>query len=142
MRLWTSNAEEAEVERFYEDLQKFLELTLQKRCPLHYRGLECKSRKSRSTWSNRQIWSWSTEESRAKAKRVLLRKHTGQRKHAFPATQVKTLNMDITRQSILKSDWLYSLQSKMHKLYTIRKNRTAGSWLWLRSWTPYRQIQT
>ena len=27
-----------------------------KRCPFHYRGLECKSRKSRNTWSNRQIW--------------------------------------------------------------------------------------
>ena len=26
-----------------------------KRCPFHYRGLECKSRKSRNTWSNRQI---------------------------------------------------------------------------------------
>ena len=38
-----SNAEEAEVEQFYEDLQDVLELT-QKRCPLHYRGLECKSR--------------------------------------------------------------------------------------------------
>ena len=24
----------------------------QKRCPFHYRGLECKSRKSRNTWSN------------------------------------------------------------------------------------------
>ena len=33
----------------------------QKRCPSHYRGLECESRKSRNTWSNRQIWSWSTE---------------------------------------------------------------------------------
>ena len=27
----------------------------QKRCPFHYRGLECKSSKSRNTWSNRQI---------------------------------------------------------------------------------------
>ena len=27
----------------------------QKRCSFHYRGLECKSRKSRNTWSNRQI---------------------------------------------------------------------------------------
>ena len=27
-----------------------------KRCPFHYRGLECKSRKLRNTWSNRQIW--------------------------------------------------------------------------------------
>ena len=33
----------------------------QKRCPFHYRGLECKCRKSRSTWSNRQIWPWNTE---------------------------------------------------------------------------------
>ena len=51
----TSNAEEAEIERFYEDLQDLLELTPQKRCPFHYRGLECKSRKSRNTWSKRQI---------------------------------------------------------------------------------------
>ena len=57
----TSIAEEAEVEWFYEDLQDLFELTLQKRCPFHYRGLECKSRKSRNTWSNRQIWSWNTE---------------------------------------------------------------------------------
>ena len=56
----TSNAEEAEVEQFYEDLQDLLELT-PKRCPFHYRGLECKSRKSRNTWSNRQIWPWNTE---------------------------------------------------------------------------------
>ena len=41
----TSNAEEAEVEQFCEDLQDLLELTPQKRCPFHYRGLECKSRK-------------------------------------------------------------------------------------------------
>ena len=38
----------------------------QRRCPFHYRGLECKSRKSRNTWSNRQIWPWNTEWSRAK----------------------------------------------------------------------------
>ena len=60
----TSNAEEAEVEWFYEDLQDFLELTPpppKKKCPFHYRGLECKSWKSRNTWSYRQIWPWSTE---------------------------------------------------------------------------------
>ena len=44
----TSNAEEAEVERFYEDLQDLLELTPKTRCPFHYRGLECRSRKSRN----------------------------------------------------------------------------------------------
>ena len=57
----TSNPEESEVERFYKDLQDLLELTSKKRCPFHYRGLECKNRKSRNTWSNRQIWSWDTE---------------------------------------------------------------------------------
>ena len=36
----TSNAEEAEVEQIYEDLQDLLELTPQKRCPFHYRGQE------------------------------------------------------------------------------------------------------
>ena len=41
-----------------------------KRCPFHYRGMECKSRKSRNTWSNRQIWPWNTEWSKAKANRV------------------------------------------------------------------------
>ena len=57
----TSNAEKAEVEWLYEDIQDLLELTPIKRCPFHYRGLECKSRKSRNTWSNRQIWPWNAE---------------------------------------------------------------------------------
>ena len=62
----------------------------QKRSPFHYRGLECKSRKSRNTWSNRQIWPWSTEWSRAKANRVLPRERTGHSKHPLPTTQEKT----------------------------------------------------
>ena len=40
----TSNAEEAEVEWFYEDLQDLFRTNNQKRCPFHYRGVECKSR--------------------------------------------------------------------------------------------------
>ena len=41
----TNNAEKAEFEWFYEDLQDLLKLTPKKRCPFHYRGLECKSRR-------------------------------------------------------------------------------------------------
>ena len=137
----TSNAEEAKVERFYEDLQDLLELTPQKRFPFHYTELECKSRESINTWSKRQIWPWSTEWSRAKANRVLPRECSGHSKHPLPTTQEKTLHMDIIRWSTPKSDWLYSLQPKMEKLYTVSKNKT-GTWLWLRSWTPYCQIQT
>ena len=124
----TSNAEEAEVERFYEDLQDLLELTHPKRCPFHYRGLECKSRKSKDGWSNRQIWPWSTKWSRAKANRVLPRKCTGHSKHPLPTTQEKTLHMVITRWPTPKSDWLYSLQPKMEKPYKVSKNKTR-SWL-------------
>ena len=95
----TSNAEEAKVEQLYEDVQDLLELKPKKRCPFHYRGLECKSRNSRNTWSNRQIWPWSTKLSRAKAKRVLPRECTGHSKHPLPTTQEKTLHMDITKWS-------------------------------------------
>ena len=139
----TSNAEEAEAEWFYEDLQDFLELTYKKkkkkRCPFHYRGLECKCRKSRNAWCNRQIWPWSTEWSRAKANIVLQKEGTGRCKHPRPTTQEKILHMDRRRWWVLKSDWLYSLQPKMEKLYTVNKNKTR-SWLWLRTWTPYCQI--
>ena len=95
-----------------------------KRCPFHYRGLGCKSRKSRNTWSNRQVWPWSTEWSRAKGNKVTPRERTGHSKHPLPTTQDKTLHMDITRWSVLQSDWLYSLQSKMKNLYTVSKNKT------------------
>ena len=137
----TSNAEEAYVEQFYEDLQDLLELTPKKRCPFHSRGLACNSRKSRNTWSNRQIWPWNAEWSRAKTNRVFPRKCTGHNKHPLPTTQEKTRHMDITRWSTPKSDWLYSLQQKREKLYTVNKNKTRN-WLLLRSWTPYYQIQT
>ena len=137
----TSNTEEAEVELFYEDLQGLLEPTPKKDVLFHHRGLEYKNRNSRNTWTNRQIWPWSMEWSRAKTSRVLPRKCTGHSKHPLPTTQEKTLHMDITRWSTSKSDWLYSLQPKMEKLYTVNKNKTR-SWLWLRSWTPYYQIQT
>ena len=40
---------------------KQLRTNTQKRCSFHYRGLESKRRKSRNTWSNRQIWPWHTE---------------------------------------------------------------------------------
>ena len=127
----TTDAKEAEVDRLYDDLQYLLELTPKKKCPFHHRRLECKSRKSRDTWSNRQIWPWSTKWSRAKANRVLLRECIGHSKHPLPTTQEKTLHMDITRLSISKSDWLCSLHLKMEKLYTVSKSKT-WSCLWLR----------
>ena len=135
----TTNAKETEVDRFCEDLQDLP--NTKKRHPFHHRGLECQSRKSRDTWSNRQVWPWSTNWNRANANRILWRECTGHSKHPLPTTLRMTLHMDITRWAISKSDWLYSLRLKMEKFYTVSKNKT-GSWLWLRSWTPYCKIQT
>ena len=57
----TSNAEETEVEQFYEDLQDLLELTPKKDVLFIIGDWNAKSRKSRNTWSNRQIWPWNME---------------------------------------------------------------------------------
>ena len=73
-----------------------------KRCPFHDRGLEWKSRKSRATWSIRQVWPRNTNLNRAKANRVLTREQTGHSKHPFPTTQEVTLHMENTKLSILK----------------------------------------
>ena len=52
----TSNAEETEVEWFYEDLQDLLELIPEKDVLFIIEDW-----KSRDTWSNRHIWPWNTE---------------------------------------------------------------------------------
>ena len=79
----TSNAEEVEVEQFYEDLQDLLELIRKKRCPFHYRGLECKTRSPEIPGATGKFGIGSTERSRAKANRVLPREHIGHSKHPF-----------------------------------------------------------
>ena len=136
----TSNTGETEDEQFYEGLQDLLELTTKIDVLFIIGDWNAKVR-SQETPGVQQIWPWNTEWNRAKTNRVLPRKCTGHSKHPLPTTQEKTLHMDITRWSTPKSDCLYSLQPKMEKLYTVNKNKT-GSRLWLRSWTPYYQIQT
>ena len=61
-----------------------------RRYPFHHRGLESKSKKSRHTWRNKQVWPWSTKWSRAKANRVLPRECTSHSKHPLPTTQEVT----------------------------------------------------
>ena len=98
----TSNTEEAEVERFSEDLQALLELT-PKKDVLFIIG----------EW-NAKVGSQETPgvtgkfrlgiRNEAKANKDLPREHTGHSKHPLPTTQEKTLHMDITRWSTPKSD--------------------------------------
>ena len=86
------HAEEAE--RFYEDLQDLLELT--PKIDVHFIIGDWNAKVRKNTWSNRQIWPWSTEWSRLKVNRVLPKECTGHSKQPFPTTQEKTLHMDIT----------------------------------------------
>ena len=116
----TTNTKEAESEQFYEDLQDLLKLT-PKKVVLFIIGDENESRKSRDTWSNRQVWPWSTKWSRAKANWVLSREHRVISKHPLPTTQETTLHTDIIRWSISKSDWLYYLQEDGEALYSQQK---------------------
>ena len=94
-----------------------------KRCPFHYRGLECKSRTSRNTWSNMQIWPWDMEWSRAKTNRILPKELTSHSQQPLTKTQEKTLHMDITRWWIPKSDGLYSLRWRWRSSIQSAKTR-------------------
>ena len=99
-----SNAKETEVERFYEDLQDLLELT-PKKDVLFIIG----------DW-NAKVGSQETPGVTGRFG-LGMRNGAGQRliefcqenalvisKHPLPTTQEKTLHMDITRWSTLKSD--------------------------------------
>ena len=55
----TSNTEEAEVERFYEDLQDLLKLTLKR--DVRFIIWDWNAKIGRDSQSNKQIWPWSTE---------------------------------------------------------------------------------
>ena len=138
----TGNTEEAKVEWFYEDLQDLLELT-HKTDVLFIIG----------DW-NAKVGSQETPGVTGKFG-LGMRNGAGQRLIEFCQEKALVIantlfqqhkrrlyiHMDITRWSTPKSDWLYSMQPKMEKLYTVNKKKTR-SWLWLRSWTPCYQIQT
>ena len=57
----TSSVEEAEVEQFYEDLEDLLELIPKKDVLFIIENWNAKIGSQEFTWSNRQIWPWSTE---------------------------------------------------------------------------------
>ena len=122
---------------FYEDLQDLLELT-PKTDVLFIRrdGNAEVGRQEIPGVTGKFGLGVQKEAGQWKASRVLPKEHTGHSKHPPPTKRKKTVHMAITRWSTLKLDWLYSLQPKMEKLYIVSKIKI-GSWLWLRSWTPY-----
>ena len=98
-----SNAEEAEVEWFYEDLQDFLELTPKKDVVfiLGDRNVKVGSQETPGVTGK---FGLGVQNEAGQRLTVVPRECIGQSKYPLPTTQEKTLHMDITRWSTPKSD--------------------------------------
>ena len=99
----TSDAEEAEVERFYEDLQDLLELT--PKIDVLFIIVDWKA-KVGSQEILRVIASLAVVDKmkQGKGQQSFAKGTHGHRKITLPKTKEMTLHMYITRSSILKSD--------------------------------------
>ena len=98
-----SNAEVAEVERSYEDLQDLSELTPKKDVLFIIGDWNAKvgSQETHRVTGKFHLGIWNEA---GQSLRGLPRERTGYSKHPLPTTQEKTLHMDITRWSTPKSD--------------------------------------
>ena len=99
----TSNAEEAEVEQFYEDLHDLLELAPKKDVLFIIGDRNAKVGSQETPWVTSKFGLGTGNEAGQRLI-VLPRECTGHSKHPLPTTQEKTLHMDITRWSTPKSD--------------------------------------
>ena len=100
----TRNAEEAEVEWFYEDLQDLLELTPEKDIVFILGDWNAKVGSQGTPGVTGKFVHGVRNEAGQRLIRGLPRELTGHSKHPLPTTQEKTLHMDITRWSTPKSD--------------------------------------
>ena len=92
----TSNAEEAEFEQFYEDLQDLLELTPKKDVLFIIGDWNAKVG-SQETPGVTGRYGLGVQNEAGQRLRVLPRERTGHSKHPLPTIQEKTLHMDISR---------------------------------------------
>ena len=98
-----TNAEEAEVEWFCEDLQDLLELTPKKDVLFIIGDWNAKVR-SQETPGVTGKFGLGVQNEAGQRLIVLPRECTGHSKYPLPTRQEKTLHMDITRWSTPKSD--------------------------------------
>ena len=99
----TTNAEEAEVEQFYEDLQDLLELTPQKYVLFIIGDWNAKVGTQEIPGVTGKF-GLGVQNEAVQRLTVLPREHTGHNQHPLPTTQEKTVHMDITRWLTPKSD--------------------------------------
>ena len=99
----TSNAEESEVEQFYEDLQDLLERTPKKDVLFITGDSNAKTGNQKMPGVSGKF-ALGVQNETGKRLTVLSIECIGHNKHPLPTTQEKTLYMDITRRSTPKSD--------------------------------------
>ena len=99
----TSNAEEADIEWFYEDLQDLLELTPKKDVFFITGDWNAKVG-SQETTKVTVKFGLGVQNEAGQRLIVLPRERTGHSKHPLPTTQEMSLHMDVTRWPIPKSD--------------------------------------
>ena len=100
----TSNAEEAEIKRFSEDLQDLLDVTPKKDVLFIIGDWNEKVGSQETPGVTGKIGLGVQSEAGQRLIRVLPREHTDHSKHPLPTTQEKMLHMDSTRGSTPKSD--------------------------------------
>ena len=96
----TSNAEEADVEWFSEDLQDFLEVTLKKDVLFIIGNWNAEVGSQEIPGVTGKFGLGIQNEAGQRLIRILPRECTGHSKHPLPTTQENILHMDITRWSI------------------------------------------
>ena len=114
-------------------------ISTKKRYTFHYAGLECKSRKSTDSWSNRQVWPWSTKWNRAKANKV------------FPENTLVIANSLFQQLKRQLHTWISPDGQFWNQINcilcsrrwrsSIRSAKTSPGTDWLRSWVPYSKNQ-
>ena len=136
----TSNAEEAEVEHFYEDLKDLLELTVKKDVLFIIGDWNAKVGSQETPWvtgkfslgiqneAGQRLIEFCQENALVIAN-TLLQQHGGDSTHGHH----QMVNTEIRLVIFFAAKDGEALHSQQKK---------TGSWLWLRSWTPYYQIQT
>ena len=139
----TSNAEEAEVERFYEDLQDLVELTSKKYVIFiigdwnakvgsqEIPGVTGKFGLGVQNEAGQRLTEFCQENALVIAN-TLVQQH---KRRLYTWTLPDGQYWNQTDYILCSQRWRSSIQG------LVSKNKTR-SWLWLRSWTPYCQIQT
>ena len=117
----TSDAKEAEINRFNEDPQDLLELTLKRGVLFIIEDSIVKVRIQKIPGVTGKS-GFRVRNEAGQRLTIFCQENTLVIANSLPNNPKMTLHMDIIRWSILKSGWLCSLQPKMEELYRVSKN--------------------